>query len=135
MAAKITISGEAALARALRDLGGKVAGRLGSNAVRAGARVIASDAKRRAPRDRPLYFRTIRIFTDPADRRSGGGSRTAYAGSRSPVGWLLEFGTRHSAAQPHLRPALDQAGSKARDKMISNLVRGIERETAKHRGR
>jgi hypothetical protein len=27
-------------------------------------------------------------------------------------GWMVEAGTEHSAAQPHLRPAADQFGAK-----------------------
>jgi hypothetical protein len=40
---KLTMTGGPELERALRELGGQVAGRLGQNAVNAGARAIAAD--------------------------------------------------------------------------------------------
>ena len=47
--ATITFTGGKELERALRDLGNVVASRLGSNSVRAGARVIAASAKQLVP--------------------------------------------------------------------------------------
>jgi hypothetical protein len=47
--ASLKMTGDPELERALRELGGQVAGRLGQNAVSAGARVIAADARRRVP--------------------------------------------------------------------------------------
>jgi hypothetical protein len=46
MTARLTLSGGKELEAALRELGTSIAGRLGNNAVRAGARVIAADAAR-----------------------------------------------------------------------------------------
>lgn len=129
---KLTFSGGPELERALRDLGGKAAGRLGQNAVNAGARVIATGARRRAPKRTGRYARTIRTFTDRAERLFGGTVRTSYAGTRSPLGHLLEFGTRFMSARAHFRPALDEDAQKALDKLADNLGKGIERETAKY---
>lgn len=120
------------LERALKELGGQIAGRLGENAVRAGARVIATEARARAPVNTGKLKRSIRAFQD-TERR--GGERTAYAGSRLFYARFIEFGTRFIAARSFLRDALDTAGQKAVDKMVENLRGGIERETAKHRAK
>lgn len=131
--AELKLTGGPELERALRELGGKIASRLGSNAVRAGARVVAAEARARVPKRSGDLKRSIRIFTDPKDRR--GSARTAYAGTRLFYGWFVEFGTAHSSARPFLRPALDEAGQAAVNKMVENLGRGIERETLKYKGR
>lgn len=133
MTARLTFSGGPALEAALRELGGKIAGRLGSNATRAGARVIVNQAKARVPVDTGALKRSIRTFTDPAGR--GGSTRTAYAGSRARHAHLVEFGTRFMPARSFLRSALDEAGQAAVDKMAENLGKGIIRETAKYKGR
>ena len=133
--ATLKMTGGPTLERALRELGGQIAGRLGQNSVNAGARVIAAGAKRRAPKRTGRYAKTIRTFTDPAERRSGGSTRSAYAGTRDPLGHLLEFGTVHMAARAHFRPALDEDAQEAVDKLADNLGKGITRETAKYRGK
>ena len=131
--AKISLKGAPELEAALKQLGGAVAGRLGENAVRAGARVIAAQAKSTARwTDRTGTLRkSIRAFSDPASRQSGGTQRTAYAGSRDFRARFFEFGTVKMAARPFLRPALDTGGQAAVDKMVENLGRGIEREVKK----
>jgi HK97 gp10 family phage protein len=134
MRSDLKFSGGPELERALRELGNEVAGRLGLNAVRAGARVIAADAKRHAPRRTGEYAKSIRTFDDRQLNRLKGRERTAYAGTRDFRGVFLEFGTVKMAARPHFRPAIDSP-QQAIDKMKENLGRGIERETAKYRGR
>ena len=131
--AKLTFSGGPQLEAALRDLGSKIAGRLGENAVRAGIWVIATRARGNARwRDRTGTLRaSIRVLRE-IDRR--GGERTAYAGSRDFRAKFFEFGTVHMAARPFLRPALDQGGQEAVDKMAANLANGIEREVGKRGG-
>jgi HK97 gp10 family phage protein len=89
--------------------------------------------KPRPPVETGALRKSIRMFSEPQDR--GGTVRTAYAGSRLHYAYWVEFGTARQAPQPFLRPALDEAGQAAVDKMIENLGAGIERETAKYRGR
>ena len=134
MTAKLTMTGGPQLEAALRDLGGKIAGRLGENAVRAGARVIANKARKTAAfHDRTGTLRkSIRVLRE-IDRRAG--ERTAYAGTRVYYANFLEFGTSRMAAKPFLRPAADEGAQEAVDKLAANLGAGIERETAKYRGR
>lgn len=129
--AKLTFSGGAELDRALRDLGEKVAGRLGENAVRAGARVIAARAKDHVPVKTGELKRSIRAFQE-TERRAG--ARTAYAGSRLFYARFVEFGTVHVAANSFLRKAADDNAQAVVDKVIENLGAGIERETLKRGG-
>lgn len=133
--ANLKISGGPELEAALRELGNKIAGRLGINAVRAGARVIAATARAKVPVRTGRLKKSLRIFDDRELSRLRGSERAAYAGTREPYGHLVEFGTAHSAAKPFLRPALDEAGQAAIDRMTDNLASGIERETAKYKGR
>jgi len=125
------MTGEKDLELALKRLGGGVAGRLGANAVRAGARVIVNRAKQNAPVDSGALRKSIRVFTDRGEARLGGSTRTAYVGTRLFYGWFLEFGTQHIAAQPFLRPALDEAAQEAVNKLADNLGKGIIREVSK----
>jgi HK97 gp10 family phage protein len=130
---KITFSGGPQLEAALRDLGSKAAGRLGTNAVRSGARVIANAAKATAPVRTGELKKSIRMFDERS--QTGGTERTAYAGTRLFYAYWVEFGTAHSPAQSFLRTAADTAWQDAVDKMKENLAQGIERETAKYKGR
>jgi HK97 gp10 family phage protein len=114
---EIKMTGGPELERALRELGGNIAGRLGGNAVRAGARVIANEAKQRVP------------------VRTGGTVRQAWVGTRLFYSWFVEFGTSKQPPQPFLRPARDEGAQKAVDKIVENLSAGIERETQKYRGK
>src|SRR5688500_8123043 len=125
---RITLTGGPELEAALRDLGGKIATRLAENAVRAGARVIATSARSSARWiDRTGRLRaSIRVLKD-MDRPAH--SRTAYAGSRDFRAIFFEYGTVKMAARPFLRPAIDGSGQAAVDKMTQNLAGGIERET------
>lgn len=141
MAGKVDLKllGADSLEAALRELGGKVSGRLGANAVRAGARVIVNRAKRNIKAQGLVesgdLLRSVRVFTDVSERRLGGSERSAYAGTRVFYGRFAEFGTAHQAAQPWLRPALDEGAQDAVNKLVDNLGKGIERETAKYKGR
>lgn len=129
---KLTLAGGEAIERALRELGGKIAGRLGENAVRAGARVLLADAKRRAPVKTGALKKSLRVFRH-VDRKTG--ERTVYVGTRLHYGRMAETGTARQPARPYLRPALDEGGPAATDATGKNLWRGIERETAKLRSK
>lgn len=132
MAGDLKITGARELNAALLELSSEVAGRLGQNAVRAGARVVAAEAKLRVPVDTGALKRSIRVFTD---RERKDGERTAYAGTRLFYGKFSEFGTAHEPARQWLRPAIDEGGQRAVDKMTDNLGAGINRVAVKHGGR
>lgn len=131
----LKFSGGPELERALKDLGSEVAGRLGTNAVRAGARVIAASARTKAPVATGNLKKSIRVFDDVEVKRAGGSERTAYAGTRIFYARFVEFGTRFVPARSFLRSALDESAQESVDKLADNLANGIERETAKYRGR
>jgi HK97 gp10 family phage protein len=136
MQASIKFSGGPQLETALKELGGEIAGRLGSNSVRAGARVIAAEARRKAPVGATGNLkRSITTVEDRDARLARGKQRIAYAGSKLFYARFVEFGTVHAAAKPFLRPALDESAQAAVDKLTDNLGKGIERETVKYRGR
>lgn len=133
---KLKLTGGPEIEAALRELGGQIAGRLGTNAVRAGARVIANHAKALAPVGATGDLKeSIRMFDEGYKGRAQRTTRTAYAGTRLFYAYWVEYGTAHSAAQPFMRPAGDTAGGEARAKMAENLSTGIKREMAKYRGR
>jgi HK97 gp10 family phage protein len=142
MTAKFTMTGGKELEEALKELGNQIAGRLGNNAVRAGARVIAAEARARAPVATGALRKSIKVVGDAEERRLGGTTRTAYVVARAPHAHLVEKGTlprrqasgRYTGAAPakaYLRPSLDTQGQAAVDKMGQNLGAGIEREAAK----
>lgn len=130
--AKFKFDGGLQLAAGLKQLGPAIAGKVGDQALRAGAKVIVQDAKDRVPvlsgelrdaidtrvekKSRPEDARKIEIgFRPPVSRRAH----------------LTEFGTAHSAAQPFLRPALETKGEDALKAIAGVLERGVDREAKK----
>jgi Bacteriophage HK97-gp10, putative tail-component len=79
MTARFTFSGGKELEAALREIGSAAAGRLGVNATKAGARVIAAAARARVPVDEGVLKKSITVVGDDDLRRSGGSTRAAYA--------------------------------------------------------
>lgn len=132
MPADLKITGAAELERALKQLGTDIAGRLGQNAVRAGAREFVNEAKQRVPVRTGALRASIREFT-LAERRQY--ERTAWVGSRLFYARFVELGTAHAPARSFLRAARDESGQAVVDKLTNNLGRGIDRETAKYGGR
>jgi HK97 gp10 family phage protein len=139
MTVKFTFSGGKELEAALRELGNQVAGRLGNNATKAGARIIAAAARQKVPVRTGALKRSITVVGDDELRRAGGSVRQAFVVARAPHAALVELGTAprrqkngrftgSGRAHPYLRPALDEAGQAAIDRMASNLWSGIERE-------
>lgn len=128
------IKGGAAMARVLRALPGKIEGRLLANAVRAGARVVRKAAKARVP-VKTGKLRDSLMVKKVRQRQSS--SVLVIVGPKWPEGahgHLVEFGTKHSAAKPFLRPAFDEKAGEALDKIGDTLGRGIERAAAKLAG-
>ena len=133
--AQINIQGLRELDAALAELPNRVAKRVAGNAVRAGARVIAADARQRVPVDTGELKRSITVRAGKRKRR---GVLTALVGFLRPTSryaHLVEFGTSHSSGKPLMRPALDGSGAQAVEKVKENLRAGIEREAAKLRRR
>lgn len=126
----IELLGADEMERVLTELG-SVATRIGDNAVRAGMKVIATEAKRLVPRDTGALGDSITVVID---RGSEDGERVALLGFERPHSaraHLTEYGTSRSRAQPFVRPALDSKANEALEKMGASLARGINREAKK----
>jgi HK97 gp10 family phage protein len=129
---KLTFTGGKEIEARLRELGGAVSGRLGVNATKAGARVIAAAARQRVPVRTGRLKKGITVVGDDDLRRQGGSMRAAYATVKGvPYAHIVELGSSRMAAKPFLRPALDEYGQAAVDKMGGNLWGGLVRELAK----
>lgn len=134
MAGKIEFKIEGALEmeRLLKQLGPEVASRVGDQAVRAAAKPIVEEAKRLVPVDTGRLRDSITVVTER--KRKGDNERVALIGFEKPVSrraHLTEFGTKHAAARPFMRPALDSKVGEALGEMGKVLARGIDREAKK----
>ena len=130
------ITGAREMSRVLSKLPPKIGGRVLANAVRAGARVIAKEAKARVPVRTGALKKSIAVRKATGRRASRTGVRV-HVGFLKPVSrraHLTEFGTAHSAAQPFLRPAFDSRAPAALAKIGQILGRGIERAATKLAG-
>lgn len=126
------IRGAKEFEKLLKALGPKVAGKVADAALRAGAKPILAEAKRRVPKRTRTLERALAAQLEK--RRAGKDQRNIFIGARSPVSrraHLTEFGTVHSAAQPFLRPAVDTKANEAIAEMGKVLGDGIETEAAK----
>ncbi len=107
-----------------------------NNAVRAGAKVIADEAKLNAPfnpeRKTGVHLRkAIQLKKDKQNRNKFGWVvGTEYKGSKAaPHAHLLEYGTVKMAAQPFLRPAFAAKHAEAEEAIIQKLASEVERFT------
>ena len=137
------ISGAKEMADMLKKLPADVATKLRTPALRAGAKIIAEEAKSLVPVDTgklraSIEVRTIRNveYVKGKGLRTAGESRVAVAITKpaSSRAHLVEFGTAHNAAKPFLRPALDSKAGDAIAEIGKNLGRGIRREAEKLAG-
>lgn len=122
---EITVHGLKELQDALDKLPIEIQERTLRFALRKGANVIAEGAARRAPRDTGKLAEDIVVRTRK-DRAKG---LVAEIGPSKKVfyGMFQELGTSFHAAQPFLRPALDEEGEKAVKELGSELGKAIER--------
>jgi HK97 gp10 family phage protein len=115
------------LEKKLRQLGPEIAGKIGHNSLTAGANYLAREIRKRAPVETGRLKKSIR-----SQKVNLGGSAstiTRIIGFVKPGRYyahLVEFGTRHSAAHPFIRPALDAGHSRGILEMGRALWRGIE---------
>jgi len=116
--------------RTLDRLPPAVATRIGKNMVRAGARVVASEAKRRVPVRTGALRKSIKTADQSRQERLAGIVK-AFVVVRQFYGRFLEFGTAHQAVKPFLRPARDESAHKVHEKMAEIFAKGIDREIKK----
>lgn len=126
------IKGAREMERLLKELGPEVASRVGDQSLRAGAKPIVDEAKRR------VHVRSGELrdsITDQIERkRKAATERVIYIGFEKPTSrraHLEEFGTRFQDAHPFMRPALDTKPQEALQEMGRVMARGIDREARK----
>lgn len=130
--AKVTfkLEGAAELRRRLHEFGPQFVTNVSGRALRAGAKPITTLAKNKVAVETGALKKSITTRL----RRYRDGMRTIEMGFRKPVSrraHLTEYGTRHSAAQPFMRPALDEGAGAAFEAVLSTLRVGIEIEARK----
>ncbi len=132
---KYKIEGAKELDSALKALGRKLETRIAKAAVRAGATVIAKQARIYAPvGDTGTLKRSIKVVT--RSKRTGdavasvvtrSGKRWTSRGMNAWYAGKVEFGAagNNLAAKPFLRPALDSKGKEAVKKMSDVIQKRI----------
>jgi len=138
---KVNIEGLRGVEEALQEAGPKLAKKYLRKALLAGGEVFQQAARDRAPvlkeattQRQPGELRDsidVRI-TLSAKEESGtahvGPRREKGGGSDQPGVWGMfeEFGSIHGAAQPYMRPAFDEAGTRAQEAFTEVLKAGLE---------
>ena len=140
MMAKPNIHGFKELDRLLQQLPHKVENRVLQAATQAGARVIGKEVRANAPvgsgkrspasSEYGRLSKNIKVQALKSVRAKGRRGSRIFTG-KAFWGMFLEFGTRHIAARPWFRPAIDRAVPSAIKKLQVALGRGIEREAKK----
>lgn len=128
---KIKLDGFGHLERALKTIGPRAARRVGAKAMRVAAQVIVDMAKVLAPVRTGALEESI---TSAPQRSNVQRELKIQIGFKPPVSaraHFTEYGTRHSAAHPFMRPALDARGRAAIAVMGHELWKGIAAEAAK----
>jgi HK97 gp10 family phage protein len=126
----VSIRGAKELEALLKGLGPRVAARVSDKAIRAGAKVVADEARRLVPVKTGALKKSIAVVQAPGKRQS---ERAMVLGFRRPAGrraHFTEFGTVKSAARPFLRPAFDAKYNEAVDAIGKVLGDGIDKEAA-----
>ena len=132
------IEGAKELDAALKRLGLDMERKIAKSAVRAGATVIAKEAKNNVPVESGTLRNSIRVVT----RSKRVGDAVASVVTRSGKKWrsknmdawyapLIEFGTKNRPATPFLRPALDVKGPEAIKKMSEVIQKRISKLASK----
>lgn len=133
MPGKITfeIKGAREMENLLKQLGPRLASRVGDRALRAAAKPIVAEAKRLVPVKTGGLRRSITAVTSRKGARKD--QRIILIGFRPPASrraHFTEFGTVHSSPRPFMRPALDSQVRNALMQMELVLARGIASEAA-----
>lgn len=139
MASTFKVEGLRELGLAMQQLSADMAGKVARQAVAAGAGVVRKDARRRAPRDsgnlqaavimKRLPKRETPLTEEYIVATRKGRTRDAKAakagagklGKDAYYAHMVEFGTVKMAAQPFMRPALENNTQAATDAMAQRL--------------
>lgn len=126
------------LNRKLKTLESKIEKKITRQALRAGAKVIAKEAKLRAPIDEGGLKRRIKVWALKRSRkRIGvlvGTSAKEYTGDQF-YGAFVEYGTSKMPARPWLAPAAEAKGDEAARIVEQKIAEGIEREINNLKGK
>jgi len=131
--------GVAKFDRKLKALETRLQRKVVRQALRAGARVIAAEAKANAPVGKTGALKdSIRVWALKRSRRrigvKVGSSIHAYKGDQF-YGAFLEFGTSKMDPKPWLAPAIEAKKGEATRIVDQTLAAGIEREIKALRGK
>jgi HK97 gp10 family phage protein len=129
------ISGLAEIGKVLDQLPDRIERRVLQNAVNAGARLILSAVKEKAPTSEEpsvnswkygSILQNLKVRTITKARKT---ARGAYVSTGNAF-WAVfyEFGTRHQPARPFMRPAFDESQDWAAQAIVDKLTAGIEKE-------
>ncbi len=127
MAEGITLIGSKTLARRFAALERNAGRTILSQATAAGADVIRDEAIRLAPRS-PGGGKHAADFIKRRRKKVSRSSALFQIGYDKKKSWYLRFaelGTKFHAAQPHLRPALDNKKTEVTNRVGVRLMQGI----------
>lgn len=123
--ASVSIEGGEELLKRLQGLPDAAAGKAMDAALMAGAEIVRADASRRAPRRTGKLSESIvaELKTGKSGRKSAviGPNEEAFYGS------FVELGRKNQAAQPYLRPALDENKDTVQRAIADELRSAIEK--------
>ena len=126
------IKGGKELDRALKQIGPKFEKRIAKGAVRAGANVIAKEARLNVPKDSGTLKKSIKVVA--RSKRVGDAvasvvtrSGKKFKGMNAWYAPMIEFGTKFRAATPFLRPAMDTKGSEVIRAMSDYIQKRIRK--------
>jgi len=125
------IKGAKELEATLKDMGPKVATRLGAKAVAAAAKPVVLEAKRLVHRRTGDLRKSIIAVKERAKGGEYAATQTVLIGFRPPVSrraHLEEYGTKNYSAHPFMRPALDSKAGDALRAIQETLATGILRD-------
>jgi len=126
------------LNKKLKQLESKIEKKIIRQALRAGAKVIAKEAKQLAPVDTGELKSKIKVWALKRSRKKigvlVGTSAKEYTGDQFYAAFV-EYGTKDQPAKPFLGPAAEAKGPEAKAAVEKKLAEGIEKETNKLRGK
>ena len=135
MAGLIDISqlGDARLQRKLHSLGNKIEKKIVRRALRTAAKVVLQAAKARVPVDTGALKKGLKVRATKRSRTIIGvhirtPTRAELGIHPDDPGYypaVIEYGAEGHAAQPFLRPAMDEARDKARQVIADSIRAGI----------
>lgn len=135
----ISLVGDKKLQRKFKQLVGTVQKKIARKAMRAGAKIIQQDAKKRVKTKSGRLKKSIKVKAIKRSRRAIGflvrtGTRKELQVDENSQYYYpaaLEYGHGGVRAFPYLRPALDNNADKALKKIGEVIAQGIREEGAK----